>query len=229
MLGVDPATNLPVTLRKGPYGFYVQRGEASGKGETAVKPKRQSLPRGLSPTSVDLQRALALLSLPREVGRHPETGEMIAAAVGRFGPYLKYQGNFISLKGDDDVLSIGLNRAVTLIAESPKKAPAQTLGTHPDDGKPITMRQGRFGRYVQHGSIRATLPKGKSADTLTLDEAVALLAAKAAKGGGNAARKSAGKKVAGKKSVPGHRGAARTAAGASAAQPAKKAVAAPAD
>ncbi len=207
-LGPDPATGLDVTLRKGPYGFYVQLGEASTE-KGAPKPKRGALPKGTDPSAVDLEKALALLALPRAVGDHPETHEPITAAIGRFGPYLKYQGNYFSLKGDDDVLTIGINRAVALIADSPKKTPAKTIGNHPDDGKPIIQKKGRFGSYVQHGTVRATLPKTVDPDAVTLEEAVAMLAAKggkkkakAPKGGKKAApKKKPAAKKAGKKAA----------------------------
>jgi DNA topoisomerase-1 len=185
VLGTDPATGLEVSLRKGPYGHYVQLGEAEGK----AKPKRASLARNMAAADMDLERALALLNLPREVGRHPETGEPILAGLGRFGPYLQHTGSYVSLKGEDDVLTIGLNRAVALIADAPAKAPAKTVGNHPKDGKPITLRTGRFGPYVKHGALMATLPKGVDADTLTLDKAVEVLSAKAARGGGKGGRK----------------------------------------
>jgi DNA topoisomerase-1 len=180
-LGEDPETGLMVTLRKGPYGHYVQLGEPEGK----KKPKRASLPKGLSPADVDLERALGLLRLPRDVGPHPETGEMIQAGLGRYGPYLKYDGGFTSLPADDDVLTIGLNRAVTIIAESQaKKGGGKTieLGNHPDDGKPVKIKSGRFGPYAEHGKIRATLPKGTEMDAVTLEQAVEMIKAKAAKG-----------------------------------------------
>ena len=187
-LGRDPESGLEVSLRKGPYGFYVQLGEPEGKN----KPKRASLPKDMDPAAVDLDRALALLALPREVGLHPETGEPIVAGIGRYGPYLRHAGGYVSLKGDDDVLTIGLNRAVTIIAEAPKKAPAKTLGKHPADGKPITQRSGRFGPYVQHGTVRANLPKGVSVDTLDLDAAIEILAAKAARAGKKTGRRKTG-------------------------------------
>ena len=187
-LGRDPESGLEVSLRKGPYGFYVQLGEPEGKN----KPKRASLPKDMDPAAVDLDRALALLALPREVGLHPETGEPIVAGIGRYGPYLRHAGGYVSLKGDDDVLTIGLNRAVTVIAEAPKKAPAKTLGKHPADGKPITQRSGRFGPYVQHGTVRANLPKGVSVDTLDLDAAIEILAAKAARAGKKTGRRKPG-------------------------------------
>ena len=118
MLGTDPVSGEEVSLRKGPYGVYVQLGD--GK-----KPKRTGLPKGTEPGMVDLPKALALLSLPREVGAHPETGDMITANIGRFGPYLLHQGQYTNLKPEDDVLSIGMNRAVTLIAEKAAQGPGK--------------------------------------------------------------------------------------------------------
>jgi DNA topoisomerase-1 len=180
-----------VWLRKGPYGLYVQLGEAQeskGKGKTKEKPKRTSLPKGMDAATLDLARALALLALPRQIGAHPESGAEIIAGLGRYGPYIRHDGKYISLK-DDDVLTIGLNRAVTLIAEAPAGAKATALGDHPGDGKPVTVRAGRFGPYVQHGALRATLPKSMEPETVTLDAALALLAAKAAKGGKGAKKK----------------------------------------
>ncbi|MGE3477012.1 MAG: type I DNA topoisomerase [Rhodospirillaceae bacterium] len=227
-LGSDPATGLKVTLRIGPYGPYVQLGgeevapapapppppepeevAADGKKKKkkaakpkTPKPKRASLPKGTDPNAVDLDRALKLLSLPREIGVDPESGEMIVAGIGRFGPYLKYGDKYQSLGKDDDVLEIGLNRAVVVIAEGRNKpgrkgaGAAKTLGNHPQDGRAITLRSGRFGPYVQHGQVRATLPKDMDAANVSVDSAVALLAAKAAKepatkGKGKTARKTA--------------------------------------
>ena len=190
LLGDDPESGLTVWLRKGPYGLYVQLGDVEeAKGKAKEKPKRTSLPKGVDAATVDLARALALLSLPREVGAHPESGAEITAGIGRYGPYIRHDGKYVSLK-DDDVLSIGLNRAVALIAEAPAGAKATTLGDHPDDGKPVTVRAGRFGPYAQHGALRATLPKSVEPETMTLDAAVALLAAKAAKGGKGVKKKS---------------------------------------
>lgn len=219
VLGTDPATGLEVTLRKGPYGHYVQLGEAAieepkdtskakPKGKAKTKPKRASLARNMAPADMDLERALALLNLPREIGRHPESGEPIMAGLGRFGPYLQHAGGYVSLKGEDDVLTIGLNRAVALIADAPAKAPAKTVGDHPKDGKPITLRTGRFGPYVKHGALMATLPKGVEADTLTLEKAVEVLAAKAARGGSKSGAKGGRKAAAPRK--PAKRGAAKS-------------------
>jgi DNA topoisomerase I len=221
LLGNDPASGLPVTLRHGPYGHYVQLGDGNGngnghaepkkkgKGKSAQavkdKPKRASLPRGLSPADVTLERAVGLLSLPRTVGTHPESGEPITAGLGRFGPYLKHGDTYKSLRGDDDVLTIGLNRAVTLLAEPSKGGrrtpPGKTLGNHPADGEPITLHSGRYGPYVRHGKILASLPGSSDPDAFTLDDAVALIAAKMekAKGGAKKAKgEDAGKKGAGK-------------------------------
>ena len=180
VLGTDPETGLEVTLRRGPYGHYVQLGEAEGK----TKPKRASLPKAMEPASIDLDRGLALLALPREIGKHNESGEPITAGIGRYGPYVHHAGTYVSLKGEDDVLTIGLNRAMELIDTAPKKAPAKTLGDHPKDGKPITLRKGRFGPYVQHGKLMATLPKGTEAEGLTLEQATEILEAKAARAKG---------------------------------------------
>jgi len=205
-LGPDPETGLMVTLRKGPYGWYVQLGEVEEiivetKGKKPktkkTKPKRGSVPKTMDPATVDLETALGLLSLPREVGPDPETGDMITAAIGRFGPYIKRGGTYVSLKGEDNVLTIGLNRAAHLMAAAPKKDPPREIGLHPKDKKPITQRQGRWGPYVQHGRLMATLPKDMDKDSVTLEEAIALLDAKAAKKGkgakkGGGRRKSAG-------------------------------------
>jgi DNA topoisomerase-1 len=149
------------------------------------------------PATVDLPMALDLLALPREVGLHPEDSKKITAAIGRFGPYLRHNSIFYSLKGDDDVLSVGLNRAVTIIADSPKKDPPKSLGDHPKDKKPVTQRTGRWGPFVQHGKIRANIPKDMDVEKITLEEAVALIAAKL---GGS--KKAPAKKAATKKKPP---------------------------
>ncbi|MEE9251164.1 MAG: topoisomerase C-terminal repeat-containing protein, partial [Alphaproteobacteria bacterium] len=190
-LGTDPASGEAVTLRKGPYGFYVQLGEGTAK----QKPKRVSLPKEMDAAAVTLATALGLLSLPREVGRHPETGKMITAGIGRFGPYLEHDGAYASLGGDEDVLAIGLHRAVDLLqgARSRKSPrPLRVLGTHPEDGKPVTLHKGRYGPYVKHGRINASVPKDKAPETLSFEDALALVAARAAKGAKT--RKKTGKK-----------------------------------
>ena len=185
-LGMDPETDLPVTLRKGPYGVYVQLGETVKGSKT--KPKRQSLLRNMLPSEIDLKLGLALLSLPRPIGPHPETKDMILAGVGRFGPYLKVGDRYVKLGPDDDVLSLGLNRAVTIIAEAPaqrgaSKTAGKKIGDHPDDGKPIELRDGRYGPYVKHGKINASLPSDMEPESLSLELAVELIAARAEKVG----------------------------------------------
>ncbi len=180
-LGEDPNSGLPVSLRQGPFGLYVQLGE----GGKAEKPKRSSLPKGMDVNALDLEKALALLSLPREIGKHPEDGEMVTAGLGRFGPYIKHGPRFVSLPVGDDILSVGLNRAVTILAEAPQKGksaagPLKTLGTHPDGGE-VTLHSGRYGPYVKHGKVNATLPRGEDKDTVTLDRAIELVAKQAAK------------------------------------------------
>jgi DNA topoisomerase-1 len=196
-LGRDPETGLPVTLRKGPYGWYVQLGEAKDK----EKPKRASLPKGLSPAEIDLEKALALLALPRTIGPHPESGEPITAGIGRFGPYIKHGSTYKSIGADDDVLTIGLNRAVSLLAEPASGRGrrgagdgGRSLGEHPADGKPVTVGNGRYGPYVRHGKLFASIPRDKDPGAVTLEEAVQLLEAQAAKAkdGGKAPRARAG-------------------------------------
>ncbi len=193
-LGADPTTNLPVSVRKGPYGYYVQLGQ----GDEAEKPKRVSLPKGFSPAELTLEQALKLLSLPRQVGVHPTDGKMIVAAIGRFGPYIKHGDEFRSLRGDDDVLTIGINRAVSLLAE-PKKGggrrmptPLRVLGNHPGDGAPVNLFSGRYGPYVSHGGVNATLPRDIEPETVTLEQAIELLGARS-KGKGKAKAKPAPK------------------------------------
>ena len=200
-LGDDQASGLPVYIRNGPYGPYVQLGDPETK-----KPKRSSLPKGTSAGGVDLDTALKLLSLPRDVGAHPESGDMIQAGLGRYGPYLKYQGSFTSLKDGDDLLEIGLNRAVDLLAESAKKR-GRLLGEHPSGGE-VHLKAGRFGPYVEHNKLRATLPRGTDMTEVELAQAIELLAAKAAKGGGTA-KKGAAKKGATKKKAAAKKGAAK--------------------
>ncbi|MBF0333461.1 MAG: type I DNA topoisomerase [Alphaproteobacteria bacterium] len=178
-LGLDPASGLMVSLRKGPYGQYVQLGEAEGK----LKPKRVSLYRGLDPATLDLGRAIKLLELPRQIGVHPESGNPIAAGVGRFGPYVKHGDVFKSLPPGEDPLEIGINRAVDLLAGASRKGgtPGKVLGEHPQSGKPVTLNAGRYGPYVAHEKVYANVPRGREPDDVTLDEALALIAARADK------------------------------------------------
>jgi DNA topoisomerase-1 len=200
-LGEDPQTGLEVTLRAGRFGPYLQLGEAAN-GE---KPKRAGIPKGLSADDIDLDRALGLLSLPREVGRHPEDGEPIMAGVGRFGPYVQHGKTYANLEPGDEVLTIGLNRAVTLVAEKKLKPgrgrrfgvdPGRSLGEHPDKGGPVVAKNGRYGPYVSHDGINATLPADLAPDTITLEQALPLLDARAARGGGARKKAPAKKKAA---------------------------------
>jgi DNA topoisomerase-1 len=201
VLGRDPETGLEVSLRSGRFGPYIQLGEGS-KDE---KPKRAGLPKGTAPDDVTLEMALGLLSLPREVGKHPETGEPIMAGVGRFGPYVQHQKTYASLEQGDDVLAVGLNRAVTLIAEKllkPGKSrrfgadPGRVIGEHPDKGGPIVAKKGRYGPYVSHDGINATIPSDRNPDEITLEEAAALIDARAESGGGRRGKKPKAEKTA---------------------------------
>jgi DNA topoisomerase-1 len=187
VLGLDPDSGLEVTLRDGRFGPYIQLGEPA-EGE---KPKRSSLPKGLAPSDVTLDQALALLSLPREVARHPTTKEPILAALGRYGPYVQHGKTYANLGKDDDVLTIGANRAIDLIVAKESglsgrrfgggEGPSRVLGDHPSGGQ-VTVRAGRYGPYVNHGKINATLPKDADPTSFSLEEALKLLEAKV-KGG----------------------------------------------
>ena len=173
VLGVDPTTGLSVLIKKGPYGIYLQLGDEK-------KPKRTSIPRLVSAKDINLEKALAFLSLPRLIGQHPESGQDISAGIGRYGPYLKYDINFISLPADETVINLGLNHAVVLIAENSEKL-GKVLGDHPDGSGKIFVKSGRFGPYVEHNKLRATLPKDITIEEINLDKAIELLIAKAAR------------------------------------------------
>ncbi len=175
MLGHDPATGEEISLRRGPYGLYVQQGEPDPADKKA-KPKRSSLTKGMDPATLTIEEALGLLSLPRLVGLHPESGQKIEAGVGRFGPYVKMGAIYASLDKDDDVLHVGLNRAMDLIGK--KQDSIRSLGDHPKDSAPVVARKGRFGPYAQWGQMVANLPRGMELAEVTLAEAVALLAEK---------------------------------------------------
>ncbi len=174
-LGHHPDTGEDITVRRGPYGLYVQQGTPDPADKKA-KPRRTSLPRGMEGDTITLEQALGLLSLPREVGAHPVTGERMEAGIGRFGPYVKMGAIFASLDKDDDVLSIGLNRAVDALQK--KLESVRSMGPHPKTGEPLVVKKGRFGPYVQGGNMVANVPRGVAMEALTIDEAVALLAEK---------------------------------------------------
>ena len=214
IIGKDPYTSEEISLRNGRFGPYLQRGE--GK-----EAKRSSLPKGWTPESIDHEKALALLALPRNVGQHPESGKMISAGLGRYGPFVLHDGTYANLDGIEEVFSIGLNRAVTVIAEKIAKgrgargtpAALKDLGDHPDGEGKVTVRDGKYGPYVNWGKINATLPNGKDPMSVTLEEAVGFLAEKAAKSGGKKpARKAAAKKPAAKKAAAKKKPAAKKSA-----------------
>jgi DNA topoisomerase-1 len=241
-LGEDPDTGLEVTVRSGRFGSYLQLGEATKDDDgKAVKPKRASLPKGVAPDQIDLDHAIKLLSLPRVVGRHPDDGEDIIAGIGRFGPYVKHGKTYASIGGDEDVLTIGLNRAVTLIEEKKKNPgkgrrfgadPGRELGEHPQKGGKIVAKNGRYGPYVSHEGINANLPPDKTPETITLEEAVGLIDARAERGGGSSARRkrparggASAKKAATPKAAAVPKADAKTTASKAAAKPKKRAAA----
>jgi len=212
-LGVDPITGETVFLKAGRFGPYVQLGEGD-------KPKRSSLPKGWSAAAMDLEKGLRLLRLPREVGAHPEDGGVITAGIGRFGPFVLHNGTYANLPGVDEVFEVGLNRAVTLLAEKRagggrpgrgESAALKDLGPHPTDGAPVKILSGRYGPYIKHGSTNANVPKGKDPQDLTMEEAVALIAEREAKGGGKKkpARAKAAAKPAAAKKAPAKKAAAK--------------------
>ena len=174
-LGHHPDTGEDVTVRRGPYGLYVQQGEPDPADKKA-KPRRTSLPKGVDGDTITLDAALGLLSLPRIVGIHPETGEPIEAGLGRYGPYVKMGAIFGSLDRDDDLLTVGLNRAIDVIER--KRASVRSLGVHPRDKEPVLVRKGRFGPYAQHGQMVANLPREIAMEEVTLEDAVSLLSEK---------------------------------------------------
>ena len=184
-LGADPVTGETVYLKSGRFGPYVQLGEGD-------KPKRSSLPKGWSAPAMDLEKGLRLLRLPREVGVHPEDGQPILAGIGRYGPFVQHAGTYANLSGADEVFEVGLNRAVSLLAEKRagganrrgEAAALKDLGVHPADGAPVRVLSGRYGPYIKHGATNANVPRGADPQALTLEEAVALLAEREAKGGG---------------------------------------------
>jgi DNA topoisomerase I len=183
VLGEDPATGEEITLRDGRFGAYVQQGEGD-------KPKRSSLPKTIAPGDLTREQAIGLLALPREITKHPETKAPILAGIGRFGPYVQHGKTYANIGKDDDILTIGANRAVDLIVAKESglsgrrfggdaAAASRVLGEHPEGGT-VTVKGGRFGPYVNWGKINATLPRDADPTSLTLDEALALIAAKSA-------------------------------------------------
>jgi DNA topoisomerase-1 len=207
LLGQDD-DGLPVTLRDGRFGPYVQKGEPT---EAQPKPPRASLPKGWQASEMDLPRALMLLNLPREIGPHPEDGARIEAGIGRFGPYIKHNTTYANLREVDEVFTIGMNRAVEVLAQKAAgrggrgtraaTEPLRTLGDHPNGG-PIAVMPGRYGPYVKWEKVNATIPKELTPEAITLDEAIALIDAKAPKGKAKPKAKAAAKPKATAKAKP---------------------------
>ena len=200
-LGFDPDTGFAVFVKSGRFGSYLQLGEQKDY-EEDQKPKRSSIPKGIDAATIDLEKALQLLSLPREVGIHPETKTPVTAGLGRYGPFILHDGTYANVENIEDVFSIGLNRAVTLLAEKragggkgrfQRAAPTvlKDLGEHPSEGGKIQVLSGRYGPYVTHNKVNATVPKSKKPEDLTIAEAVDLLAERIAKGGGKKPAKKA--------------------------------------
>jgi len=210
-LGHHPSTGEVVTVRRGPYGLYVQQGEANPE-DKKYKPRRTSLPKGVEGDQLTLEQALALLSLPRIVGIHPDRQELLEAGIGRFGPFIRMGGIYASLDKDDDVLSVGLNRAVDVMAK--KLDSVRSLGPHPADNEAVMVRKGRFGPYAQHGLRVANLPREVAMEEMTLEGAVALLAEK-----GKVLKAKPGQK---KKSAPAKVAKAKVPKASAAKQPAHK-------
>ncbi len=180
VIGVDAATSKNILLMNGPYGPYLQLG-LQEEGDKK-KPKRVSIPKDIALADVNLAVAEKLLALPRDLGQHPETGKKIVANIGRFGPYVNHDGKFKSIPRSDSVFDIDQARAVELLAQANSgPAPIKTLGDHPTEGGSIAIYAGRYGPYVQHGKLRATLAKSQEPESVTLEEALTLLAEKAAK------------------------------------------------
>jgi DNA topoisomerase-1 len=222
VLGTDPETGLAVTLKSGRFGPYIQLGE----GENGEKPKRASIPRGVEPGAVSLDYALKLLALPREVGIHPESKKPVMAGFGRYGPYLEHDGKYTKIDAGE-VLTVGLNRAVALIADAAAEGkgkaartstPIKVLGEHPEQGGKVEVLSGRYGPYIKFGTVNATIPKDMAPEAVTMEEAVKLIAARVASGGGTK-KKAAGKAKAAKPKAAAANG--KAAAG-EVAKPAKK-------
>lgn len=207
-LGQDPETGDIVTVRTGRFGPFIQLGEQGE--DKKIKPKRSTIPKDFDPATIELDQALKLLALPRVVGQHPESGNDITANLGRYGPYLLHDKKSARLSSTEDLLTIGLNRAVVLLAEAKSSTRAgpevlKEIGDHPDGGA-VQLLKGRYGPYVKHGKINASLVKADDPDTITLERALELIEAKAAKGG---KKKAPAKKPAAKKKPPAKKTTAR--------------------
>ena len=211
-LGLHPETGEAIFVLNGNYGPYVQLGEMAE--DSKVKPKRSSLPKGTTPENITLEQAIGLLTLPRTLGMHPESGCKVQSSLGRFGPYVVHdQGkvgkDYRSLKGDDEPVTITLERALELLAQ-PKAVrgkrsvtPLREMGPHPEDEEPVNLYEGPYGTYIKHGKVNASLPEGQTLETLTMEMAIEALNAKAgtAKKGGRKAATTTAKKTTAKKTT----------------------------
>jgi DNA topoisomerase-1 len=217
ILGTDDESGQSVYLKSGRFGPYVQLGDGD-------EPKRSSLPKGWTPESLTLEGALRLLALPRAVGLHPETGKPISAGIGRYGPFVLHEGTYANLPDVEEVFTVGLNRAVDLLAQKAAggsrfgaRAPVAALKTFEHADGVISVRDGRYGPYVNQGKVNATLPRAMKPEDVTLEQALELIAERAAKTGGKkparkaATKKAPAKKAAAKKAAP-KKAAARKAA-----------------
>jgi DNA topoisomerase-1 len=183
-LGMHPDAGLPVYSMTGRFGPYLQLGEPGPDGE---KPKRVSIPKTIEPANITFDQALALLSLPRTLGEHPETAKPVKAGIGRFGPYVFHEGVYKSLPKTLDVMTVDLPVAVELLKQARTRAaatPVREIGPHPEDQQPIQIFEGKYGPYVKHGDLNANIPKETPIEEVSLAQALALLEARAARGGG---------------------------------------------
>jgi DNA topoisomerase-1 len=212
----------PIVLKKGPYGVYMETSNPSSE-----KPLRAALPKGFAPNNIDIDMAVKLLSLPREVGAHPESGKSISAGIGRYGPYLLHDGKYYKLESTEDALTVGINRAVDIIAAKGaggRGAESRELGAHTQSGAKIESIKGRYGWYIKHGKDNVRIPKGVNGETLQLAEAIEIIGNAPASGGGGkkSSPKSKGKSSAAKKSPAKGKSAAKSPKKPSTKSPAKK-------
>lgn len=228
-VATEPTSGQPVLLKRGPFGPYLQLGEAGADG---AKPKRVSLPPNVAPHDVNSDLALRLIELPKRLGDHPEDGKVVEVGIGRYGPYVKHGSLYASVPKGEFLLDVTLERALELLAQKKRRgaAPLRELGADPRTGEDVELYEGRFGPYVKRGSVNASLPRTLSVDAVTLEQASELLDAREAMGGGKRPAKGRGgsKPKAPAKSTKGKgagkrapKGKARSAAGSTRSAPAK--------
>ncbi len=201
--GVDPKSGKNIYVLTGRYGPYFQLGETEKDSEE--KPRRAQLPKGKQPSEVTMEDALLALSLPRDLGKHPDSGKPVQAAIGRFGPFVVHDGDFRSLKKDDNVYTVTLKRALEIMSEEKKgrggSSKIKSFGEHPTTGKTIDLFTGRYGPYIKHGKTNATVPKDFDPEKLTTEQALSILVAKEGSPKKGASKKGGAKKGGAKKSV----------------------------